>query len=96
MGILSGLLKPYADANCDHLPFTITLIDRGTLENDISTIKLSNWFTASHGPNKSNQIYSAKITGWRCLDICVGRGLGGTTNVNAGLVVSPVEDDFLI
>lgn len=102
MGLLLGLLKPYIELNIEP-PFTIALIERGIKENDISTYQLTNWFNSSHIKNQSNHIYvgnilhhnNDRIDVRRCIDIPIGKGLGGTTNINAGIILPPSNDDFI-
>jgi choline dehydrogenase len=92
MGLLLGLLTPYNDKVP---PFRIALLERGGTDSSDLTQTLSDWVKASHIRNKSNQIYTGRLPIFRKLDVMVGQGLGGTTNINAGLVVPPARSDFV-
>jgi choline dehydrogenase-like flavoprotein len=77
-------------------PFTVALVERGNRHSDVAaTHTLIRWCHASHTPNnQSNQIHTGRLLNRRLIDVSVGKGLGGTTNINAGLVIPPARDDF--
>lgn len=58
------------------------------------TIPLHRWCAASHNPSPYNCIYAGRQRSHRVVDVPVGVGLGGTSLINAGLVVPPHPDDF--
>ena len=93
MGLLYGLLEPFKDATTPS--FSIAIIERGSgPPHDSMTQSPGQWYEAAHkiGSNSVLLIPSA-ITG-RSMDIPVGRGLGGTSNVNACLCTQPLAQDF--
>lgn len=94
VGLLYGLLEQYKDLSS--LPnFTVAIIERGAgPPNDASTQSPSNWFEAAHKLNsKSVSHISSEITG-RIMDIPIGKGLGGSSNINACLCTFPRPQDF--
>ena len=92
-GVVYGILERYSSIGCTDLPFSIVVIERGGDEHDQRTREPNNWHDASNTESRSASLLQTTI-GSRCIDVPIGRGLGGTTNVNACLVAPPSRDDF--
>jgi len=91
MGLLYGLLSSCQE---DSLPFSCAIVERGSgPPHDSRTMAPNCWHPASSIPSKSVSLLKSTI-GKRVIDIPVGIGLGGTTNVNACLFAPPAADDF--
>lgn len=78
---------------------TIALVERGGSGTDeassANTVRpLHRWCAASHQPNTSNSIHRAHCMNYRVMDVSIGSGLGGTSLINAGLVIPPAAADF--
>ncbi|CAJ1943036.1 unnamed protein product [Cylindrotheca closterium] len=88
MGLLYGLLV-------DHLPpFSICIVDQGDDSHDDTTGDPKDWYAASHIRSSKSvyQIFST-ITN-RVVDLPIGKGLGGTSNINATLCMPPLASDL--
>jgi choline dehydrogenase-like flavoprotein len=100
MGILRGLLEQLSDApssNDQLKSLSIAVVERGHgPPHDNATYSPHRWFEAAN-PNancsRSVKLFPSIITG-RAMDIPVGQGLGGTSNVNACLCLPPLERDL--
>jgi choline dehydrogenase-like flavoprotein len=104
-GLLLGLLDekngaPTSSSSSSSSFTTVALLERGSGGEaeaaDPSTRQLSHWFRASHRPSESNAILTGKVRNSRrrVVDVPTGRGLGGTSNINAGIVAPPARSDF--
>lgn len=93
MGVLHGLLSPSQD-NKSSPSFTIAIIERGHGDPAQKTRSPSNWHAAAHDES-SNGVYILRghVRG-RILDIPVGKGVGGGSNINACLCIPPSRKDF--
>lgn len=92
------------------LPFTIAILDRGGSSSSSSSSssnmyrsKPSDWFRASHSSGEggtANRTPTLLQTtpqvglGNRIVEVPIGDGLGGSTNINACLVAAPSQHDF--
>ena len=92
-GFVYGILERYSSIGCTELPFSIVVIERGGEDHDQRTLIPNKWHDASNTASTSASLLQATI-GSRCIDVPIGKGLGGTTNVNACLVAPPSSDDF--
>jgi len=106
-GILFGILEGISNAaiagnhsTTNDQPsslFSIAIIERGSgPPHDVATHYPHRWYEAaiSNGnSSKSVKLYPSKIMG-RVMDIPVGQGLGGTSNINACLCVPPLQNDL--
>jgi choline dehydrogenase-like flavoprotein len=94
MGLLYGLLEPYNKQE-ELPPFTIAVVERGTgPPHDAATESPSNWYDAAHTPSSTSASHvSTEITG-RTMDLPIGQGLGGTSNINACLCTPPLPQDL--
>ncbi|KAG7362195.1 glucose-methanol-choline oxidoreductase [Nitzschia inconspicua] len=97
MGILYCLLESHVDTDEDvsGLPFSIAVIERGEgPPHDTSTQSPHRWYEAAYSRNSTSvRLYPSSIMGRR-VDIPVGQGLGGTSNINACLCLPPLEEDM--
>lgn len=99
MGLLLGLLEPYIQQGED-LPFSIAILERGpqTNHNDtrVHQQDLRRWFEASHDPSSPtvSLLETSLRESGRLVTVPIGRGVGGGSNVNAGLCVPPPASDF--
>jgi len=93
MGLLLGLLLPFV--HDEGLPFTIAVIERGQATPAAETLPVNRWYHASHQAASSTvSIEQGTTCTGRILDVPIGKGLGGSSNVNACLFVPPASDDF--
>ncbi|KAI2508508.1 GMC oxidoreductase [Fragilaria crotonensis] len=92
-GVVYGILERHSSIGCTVLPFSIVVIERGGDDHDQRTLVPNKWHDASNTASTSVSLLQTTI-GSRCIDVPIGRGLGGTTNVNACLVAPPSRDDF--
>lgn len=91
IGLLFGLLEQFKDK---HVPFTVAVVERGQDENDPTTRSPRDWYKAAHASNsKSAKQIPTNITG-RAMDLPIGKGLGGTSNINACLCTSALDADM--
>ena len=91
MGLLYSLLSPFQETDP---PFTIAVIERGTgPPHDPLTVVPTRWYEAAHDPNSSVAHIRSAMAG-RVLEIPIGKGLGGSSNVNACLCTAPLPQDF--
>ncbi|CAB9511470.1 Uncharacterized GMC-type oxidoreductase [Seminavis robusta] len=101
MGFLRGLLEPYIHNNtCSKegqgFPFSVAIVERGPKDyySNSQQRDLSRWFEAAHQDCSSSvSILSAMVSG-RQMSIPVGRGVGGGSNINAGLCMAPPLSDW--
>jgi hypothetical protein len=108
IGILYGLLEKYAAAVTSmasedvpgEVPFSIAVVERGgggrsphCSKNSPLTKSPHRWYEAAHSDDCS-VMYKSTITR-RVLDIPVGKGIGGSSNINACLCIPPLQDDFM-
>lgn len=92
MGLLYGMLSPYKESKC---PFTVAVVERGGgPPHDSSTLDPSDWGLACSRPSRSVDVIRTPIRR-SVFDVPIGKGIGGTTNVNACLVTPPAADDFV-
>jgi choline dehydrogenase-like flavoprotein len=105
MGIIYSLLESHLSNNNCHgrndndntltaLPFSIAIVERGVgPPHHPLTQQPRRWYEAAHCHDSASvQLYDASITG-RQLDVPVGKGLGGTSNINACLCLPPLKED---
>lgn len=85
------------------LPFTIAVLERGASASSPYRPKPSDWFRASHSSadgaaaNRTPTLFQTAPQvglGNRIVDVPIGDGLGGSTNINACLVAAPSQRDF--
>ena len=93
-------------ARVEPLPFTIAVLDRGASASSPYRSKPTDWFRASHSrcdgaaANRTDRTPTLLQTipqvglGNRIIDVPIGDGLGGSTNINACLVAAPSQRDF--
>jgi choline dehydrogenase len=101
MGLVYGLLKSYSDESVAFPGLSIAVIERGISpvpysESPSLTRRPSDWCRASHSNNNHSSLtlsHQMKTTG-RIVKVPTGRGLGGTTNINACLCTPPCREDF--
>jgi choline dehydrogenase-like flavoprotein len=82
MGILLGLLSSVKENEVP--PFTIAVIERGGDKDPVETEQTRSprrWFAAAHGKSSSVEILPGYVRG-RIIDVPVGKGVGGTSNIN--------------
>jgi choline dehydrogenase-like flavoprotein len=91
MGILLGLLSSVKENEVP--PFTIAVIERGDGEPVRQTRSPRRWFAAAHSKSSSVEILTGSVRG-RVIDVPVGKGVGGTSNINACLCIPPAQQDF--
>jgi choline dehydrogenase-like flavoprotein len=93
MGILLGLLSSVKENEVP--PFTIAVIERGDKDpvETEQTRSPRRWFAAAHGKSSSVEILPGNVSG-RIIDVPVGKGVGGTSNINACLCIPPARHDF--
>lgn len=89
VGLVLGLLEHH---DTQSLP-SIAVIERGNRLPASKTMDLSQWYPAAHENSSSTRLASTSIMG-RVLDVPMGQGLGGSSNINAGLVMPPCKDDW--
>lgn len=99
MGLVYGLLTNNNSNNDKEgtasTTSTIALLERGHGAAHPTTHSLHRWCAASHQPDsRSNRLYPGRHGAHRLLDVPTGVGLGGSTLINAGLVVPPAASDF--
>jgi choline dehydrogenase-like flavoprotein len=106
IGILYGLLEGIStlskDSNSESL-FSIAIVERGSgPPHDVTTHYPHRWYDAATSTTSSDnnsstkssvKLYPSKIMG-RVMDIPVGQGLGGTSNINACLTLPPLQKDL--
>ena len=92
-GLLYGILEKYSSTRSTDLPFSVAVLERGGGRHDKKTLVPNRWHEASHTPSSSVSLLQTSI-GNRVIDVPTGRGLGGSTNVNACIVAPPSADDF--
>jgi choline dehydrogenase-like flavoprotein len=91
MGLVHGLLSRFKNGTP---PFTIAVLERGSGAPHASDTRTPNrWCNASHRQSQSVLLMDSLTTGKRVIDIPVGKGLGGSTNINACLCCPPTMDD---
>lgn len=103
MGILRGLLEAEISESADRSSgpskpqISIAIVERGDgPPHDISTRSPERWYEAANlgtASSKSVRLFPSEITG-RTMEIPVGQGLGGTSNVNACLCLPPLQQDL--
>jgi choline dehydrogenase-like flavoprotein len=102
LGIVYGLLEKYSDEHQNnHQPpsFSIAIVERGQgpPQDDSLINQPHRWYEAAHHAHKDSNdsvdIYSSQITA-RKMEVPVGKGLGGTSNVNACLCLPPLPRDL--
>ena len=103
MGILRGLLEAEISRSSDRssgqstTQISIAIVERGDgPPHDVSTRSPERWYEAANPsttPSKSVRLFPSEITG-RTMEIPVGQGLGGTSNVNACLCLPPLQQDL--
>lgn len=103
MGILRGLLEAEISESADRSfgqskpQISIAIVERGDgPPHDISTQSPERWYEAANlgiASSKSVRLFPSEITG-RTMEIPVGQGLGGTSNVNACLCLPPLQEDL--
>jgi hypothetical protein len=98
IGILRGLLEEISNAlssNENMASLSIAIVERGHgPPHEIATLSPDRWYEAANvSSSKSVKLYPSEITG-RAMEIPVGQGLGGTSNVNACLCLPPLQQDL--
>ena len=100
MGLLYGLLSPYRDGRKP--PFTIAVVERGhgplPGQEEKTSWKIQRdprrWYQAAHTPDSPYVVHhTSEMTG-RKIDIPVGSGPGGSSNINACLCMAPLSEDL--
>jgi choline dehydrogenase len=92
MGLLLGLLTKNTAKNTTF--FRIAVIERGSGPSHCANTKSpAHWPDAAATSSSSVTLLKTTI-GNRVLDVPTGRGLGGTTNINACLCTPPAAVDF--
>lgn len=91
MGIILGLLSSVKENEVP--PFTIAVVERGDGDPAEQTRSPQRWFAAAHDKSSSVEILPGSVRG-RILDVPVGKGVGGTSNINASLCIPPARQDF--
>jgi choline dehydrogenase len=92
-GFVYGILEQCIVEGREELPFSIAILERGGVDHDAKTLLPRRWHDAANTESSSVSLLQTSI-GNRVVDVPTGKGLGGTTNVNACLVVPPADDDF--
>ena len=96
IGIIRGLLETVSRNN-NFPSFSIAIVERGYgPPHDTATYSPRLWYEAanpSSNSTKSVKLHPSKITG-RAIDVPVGQGLGGTSNINACLCIPPLQQDL--
>jgi choline dehydrogenase len=93
IGLLYGILERYGSLGSTELPFSIAVVERGGKEHHSFTKNPNQWITVNSFNSSSVSLMQTTI-GARWIDIPTGRGLGGSTNNNACLVLPPSKTDF--
>lgn len=82
-------------------PFTVAVVERGeastiALHHSINTEDPRRWGYAAFASNSSSVFYTKpqSCLNNRMIGVPVGKGVGGTSNINACLVCQPLADDF--
>lgn len=102
MGLLLGLIEPFVENKEKRIsiPFSIAIIERGPEDNhhgeDAQQNNLCRWFEISHDHSTPlvSLFETSLIETGRLVDIPVGQGIGGGSNVNAGLCMPPPMEDL--
>jgi choline dehydrogenase-like flavoprotein len=108
MGVLYGLLEDYTvdiddetkgnpTAHTRTPNFSIAILERGYgPPHDVITSIPHRWYEAAHNTRSDSvRHYRSNITG-RVLDLPVGQGLGGSSNINACICTPPLAQDLEI
>jgi choline dehydrogenase-like flavoprotein len=93
MGLIYGLLDQFTETAP---PFKIAVIEKGqATDPDPTTAYANDWYHAAHIRHSTSvtQI-PVNMTGGRIIDLPLGQGLGGTSNINACLCTPPLSQDF--
>lgn len=94
VGFVYGILEQCIAEGREELPVSIAVLERGGgVDHDAMTVVPSRWHDAATTESSSVSLLHTSI-GNRVVDVPTGKGLGGTTNVNACLVVPPSDEDF--
>lgn len=97
MGLLLGLLDAAEHQSIGLL--SIAIVDHGAFSPHSQPHRivrdLRHWYRAAHDETSSvTNVYHGTTRSGRVLDVPVGRGRGGTSNVHAGLCLAPTRDDL--
>ena len=102
-GLLEGISTTSKDFDSSEESFSIAIIERGSgPPHDGTTHYPHRWYEAATSTSSDNnnssskssvKLYPSKIMG-RVMDIPVGQGLGGTSNINACLTLPPLQKDL--
>jgi choline dehydrogenase-like flavoprotein len=95
MGLLYGLLSPFRETGTVP-PFKIAIIERGSGPPHAPLAEAPHrWYEAAHEQHSGSSVthIMSEITG-RQMEIPIGKGLGGTSNVNASICTLPLPQDF--
>mmetsp|Transcript_58696 Transcript_58696/g.143549 ORF Transcript_58696/g.143549 Transcript_58696/m.143549 type:complete len:706 (-) Transcript_58696:1425-3542(-) len=89
-----GNKQNLGDRSSSPSPPTIAIIERGSgPPHHPTTSSPRDWYQASHHQQSSSvDLVISTITG-RVMEIPVGKGIGGTSNINAGLCHPPTVED---
>jgi choline dehydrogenase-like flavoprotein len=98
IGILLGLLEEISDvlsSKDNTASLSIAIVERGHgPPHDVAAIYSNRWFEAANkSSSKSVKLYPCEIAG-KAIKIPVGQGLGGSSNVNAGICLPPLQQDL--
>jgi choline dehydrogenase-like flavoprotein len=98
MGLMYALLQAYQKENATpDPPFSVCLIERGNVDgqpHDSTTKDPNEWYTAAHARNSLSATQIPTTIAGRVMDLPIGKGLGGTSNINACLCTPPLATDF--
>lgn len=91
MGLLYGLLEQFHD---HPPPFSIGIVDQGEDLHDTTTRDPKDWYAASHSRSSKSVYHIASTITNRVMDLPIGKGVGGTSNINATLCTPPLAGDL--
>ena len=98
IGILLGLLEEISNvlsSKDNTASLSIAIVERGHgPPHEIATLSPHRWFEAANkSSSKSVRLYPSEIAG-KAIEIPVGQGLGGSSNINACLCLPPLQQDL--
>lgn len=93
MGLLYGLLEPFRDREREP-SFSLCLVDQGGYMHETATRDPKDWYGASHTKSSKSAYQIPSVITNRVVDLPIGKGLGGTSNINAALCTPPLASDL--
>ena len=93
IGLLFGLLEPFKHTQVPP-PFTIAVVERGNDNHDRTTRSPRNWYEAAHSSNSTSVTQISTTISGRLMYLPTGRGVGGTSNINACICTPSLEMDL--